>query len=221
MMNRMETYDRARQFRLEPIEFLKKLDFLNWYRFYFIVKEVGNHGSRHVLEVGPGEGAIKRVLEPFVERYETMDVNAKLTPDHHTDVRDRRTNLEHRFDCVIAADILEHIPFADLGRALENLQRYLRQGGIALITIPHRAWFIFVMNWLTYKHHVVRAPDWMRKTYSRLHGRKNWIDSDHQGAIGDGYHASQDVERVMEQAGFKIDEHRKLLYVDFWVLLKT
>ncbi|HEY4523537.1 MAG TPA: methyltransferase domain-containing protein [Candidatus Paceibacterota bacterium] len=217
-----EDYIPLKQFTLTPKDFLNKLDFLNWYRFFFILKELARLEPKYVLEVGPGEGTIKRVFKPFVEKYAVMDVNAKLTPDFSGDVRTRFKEAEAKFDCIIAADILEHIPFTDMALAAENLFSYLIPNSHALITIPHRASNFLYMTPAQVPH-ILRIPTGFLSPgsfYRRFIKRKIWIDPDHQWEIGDGHHTIADVEKVFAAAGFKIEKREALLYVDFWVLKK-
>lgn len=217
----LENYIPQKQFTLTPKDFLKKLDFLNWYRFFFILKELAELEPKSILEIGPGEGTVKRVFEPFTDRYAVMDLNPRLSPDFLGDIRMPLKGAENKFECVIAADILEHIPFDDLPKALQNIQSYLMPSGVALVTIPHRAWFLFWLGWLTYTHHIWRAPQWMRNSTQRVRGRrKNPIDPDHQWEIGDGQHKVADIEKAFKETGFKIEKRQALLYVDFWVLKK-
>lgn len=217
-----KNYDFQKQFGLSQKDYFTKLDFLNWNRFFFIIKETMAANPRSILEIGPGEGTVKNVLAPFVETYETFDLNSNLKPNYFGDIRTVKSELKGRYDCVIAADILEHIPFNDLEKALKNINLYLKEGGVAVITIPHRAWFVFWMTWLWgYRRFVWRFPDWMRTLYQRLRGRRaNPIDPDHKWEIGDGNHSVKDVEEKMKKAGFTIEKYCKLMYVDFWTLEK-
>lgn len=215
-------YDPHAQFKRSREELLANLDFLNWHRYFFILKELVRLAPKRVLEIGPGEGTLKRVYEPFAGEYATMDVNARLTPTFQGDVRNHLKEAEGRFDAVVAADILEHIPFGDVPRALRNINSYLARDGHGLITIPHRAWFVFGLTWLwNYRPFLWRFPEGTRKLYHRLRGRKTLpIDPEHQWEIGDGRHTAKDVERLMREAGFVVESRRALLYVDFWVLRK-
>lgn len=200
-------------------EFLSGLDLLNWFRYAAIIKKLTKLKPKSVLEAGPGEGVIKSIMSRYVERYDTLDVNSKLEPTYLSDVRGRIPKATGKYDVVIAADILEHIPFVDVPTALRNLREYLMPGGVALITIPHRAWFVFWMDWISGQGHTFRFPDWIRTFYHhRLHRRKNPIDTDHSWEIGDGLHKVQDIENIMRDAGFLIKERQELPYVDFWVL---
>lgn len=210
------TYDKTKQFNLEVAEFTKKLDLLNWNRYAFIFKELFEIKPKSVMEIGPGEGTLRKLYSGFAEKYETLDVNKKLSPTYLGDVRDKKQELIARYDCVIAADILEHIPFGDLASAFGNINAYLKPSGTALITIPHRLHYIFIMTSL-FGHTplLLRFP-----TLKRLLRKKVNIDLDHEWEVGDGEHGPRDVEKVMEQAGFKIEKCQKLAYVDFWTLRK-
>lgn len=219
-MDQNTPYNPRRQFELAPEEFFAKLDFLNWYRYLFILKELGRLRPKTVLEIGPGEGTVKRIYEPFIEEYATIDVNERLHPTFRSDVRDRVAAAERRFDAVVAADILEHIPFDDMPKALANIHAYLKHGGHALITIPHRA-SNFLWMTPTQIPHSFRVPTGFLSPgafWRRFIKRKIWIDPDHRWEIGDGHHTAKEVQRLMRDAGFAVDGRRSILYVDFWTL---
>lgn len=215
-------YDKNKQFELSQKDHLQNVDFINWYRFFFIIKEIIAREPKRVLEIGEGSGVIRRVVEPITDEYKTMDMNEDLRPDFVSDVRATVPEAVGQFDCIIAADILEHIPFNDLEKALENIRSYLAPNGTALITIPHRASYFLWMT-PTYVPHVIRIPTGFLSWgafYRRFIKRKIWIDPDHQWEIGDGIHRIKDVEDVIKNTGFVIEKRKKLLYVDFWVLKK-
>lgn len=152
-------YDQIRQFKYTPWEFLAKLDLINWFHYAGIIKELTEIKPKTVLETGPGEGVIKNVMREFVEKYDTIDVNPKLSPTYQSDFRNFIAAARGKYDCVIAADILEHIPFKDLEIALKNLNAYLKPSGKALITIPHRLhYFLFMTSLFGHKPFVLRFP---------------------------------------------------------------
>ncbi len=218
----MTNYDLEKQFRLTPKDFFGKLDFINWYRYFFILKELGRFEPKRVLEIGPGEGTIKRVFEPYAEVYETMDMNPKLNPTYTTDILVRVSAAKEKFDAVVAADILEHIQFEELEKAFTNIRFYLKDDGRALITIPHRASNFLLMT-PTQIPRAFRVPTGFLSPgafYRRFIKRKIWIDPDHQWEIGDGKHKIKDVENIIKKAGFEIEKRQKLVYVDFWTLIK-
>lgn len=211
------------QFRLRQIDYLMRIDFIDWYRYFFLLKEVVNSSAADVLEIGAGSGIIKRCAEPIVKSYTVLDVNPELRPDVLADIRTHRPELIEKFDCVIAADVLEHIPFSSITDGLSNIHSYLRNGGKALITIPHRrSHFLFMTP--TQKPHVLTVPAGFLSPgsfYRRFIKRRIWIDPHHCWEIGDGHVKPHQVESLFMQVGFQIKQFSKLLYVDFWVLKKS
>lgn len=211
------------QFQLTRQQYLNKLDFLNWFRYFHLLKDVLSLQPENILEVGSGDGLLKSCLQPLVKSYRTVDVNVNLQPDAVADLRDRQMELLTSANCIIAADILEHMPFQDLDRAMANMWSYLKENGHALITIPHRrSNFLFMTP--TQVPHVVTVPTGFLSPgsfYRRFIKRKVWIDPDHCWEIGDGTIRGTDVEEVFTKAGFVIEKFQKLLYVDYWVLKKV
>lgn len=216
-------YEFNLQFQDDRDYYLKHLDFLNWYRYYFIIREIIDFKPKQILEIGVGSGLVKNCLQPIVEEYTVMDVNKKLEPDILADVREKKKELEQRFDCVIVADVLEHIPFDDVEMSLCNVYSYLKDGGKALITIPHRRSHFLIMT-PTYKLNVITVPTGFLSPgafYRRFIKRKIWIDPSHLWEIGDGRIKRADVELSYKKVGFSLEKFHKLLYVDFWVLKKN
>jgi len=210
------------QFHYEQSYYLKQLDFLNWYRYFFIIKEVVDFMPNNILEIGTGSGIVKSCLQHLVESYTVLDINPKLRPNILGDLRDYKIELENEFECVIIADVLEHIPFSDVEKSLTNIYSYLKNGGEALITIPHRRSNFLFMTPLC-KPHVITVPTGFLSPgafYRRFIKRKIWIDPDHCWEIGDGRIKKTNVELVFKQVGFSIEKFKKLLYVDFWILKK-
>ena len=201
-------FDFDEQFQRERAEYLQDMDFCDWFRYWFIVREIIGSQSSVVLDVGAGCGIVKNCLQPIVERYVTMDVSSALAPDILADVREFRPELKGSFDYIIIAEVLEHIPFAEVERVCGNLFAYLVPSGKILVTIPHQRYsFLFVIP--TIEPYILTIPR-----------RKTPIDSYHCWEIGDGEIKKGHIESIFKSVGFKIERYEKLLYVDFWTLVK-
>ena len=212
-----------KQFSFDREFYLNQLDFLNWFRYYHLVKDALKLQAESILEIGTGSGIVRNCLKPLVNKYWVLDINAKLEPDVVSDVRDLQPKLKSNFDCVIAADVLEHLPFADLPKVVKNLFEYLKPGGFALITIPHRqSNFLFMSpNQIP---HVITVPSGFLSLgafWRRFIKRKIWIDPYHCWEIGDGHIKIKDVRECFLKNGFKEVRFQKLLYVDYWILVKS
>ena len=106
---------------------------------------VANHldrALRTVLEVGPGEGGLTRILVERRHRVVALDLALGwLTrlPASVSKVAGEVTALpfaDRSFDAMVAAEVIEHIP--DLDRALGEAARVLRPGGRLVVTVPYR-----------------------------------------------------------------------------------
>lgn len=87
-----------------------------------------------VLEVGIGDGVFKNYLQTNTSvRYQNLDQNMELCPDVVGDVR----SIPLGDDCVdvaVAFEVLEHIPFEDVGTALSELVRVARHN--VIVSVP-------------------------------------------------------------------------------------
>lgn len=43
-----------------------------------------------------------------------------------------------KYDFVISSDVMEHLPYKDLGKAFTNMARLLKSGGFLLLTVPYK-----------------------------------------------------------------------------------
>jgi SAM-dependent methyltransferase len=98
-------------------------------------KEVARlvHDGGEVLEIGPGAGYTTFLLRTWGLRVTTMDLDPKLNPDVVGDV----TNpcfVANSFDCVLAAQVLEHIPFEEFETTVKELARITKR--YVIITLP-------------------------------------------------------------------------------------
>lgn len=105
-----------------------------WFRKIFpaILEE---HASGRLLDAGAGEMLYREMLENYCEKYESLDIEGDV--DHLEDLQDM--SLEsNQYDTVFCRNVLEHVE--DPGKALEEVERILKPGGKAIISVPHLAY---------------------------------------------------------------------------------
>jgi SAM-dependent methyltransferase len=88
-----------------------------------------------VLEIGPGSGHTTWLLRQWGYPVTTLDFDLNVKPDLVGDVK-RLPLRDKCVDCVLAAEVLEHIPFEDFGNALEELARVSRHHVIVTLPAP-------------------------------------------------------------------------------------
>ncbi|HVC95007.1 MAG TPA: methyltransferase domain-containing protein [Pirellulales bacterium] len=87
-----------------------------------------------VLEVGAGDrrmGELLRARRAGIE-YRSLDIDPNGDHDYH-DFAD----IEHRFDCVFAFEVVEHVAFDELPGWLRKLSDALEPGGRLLLSTPN------------------------------------------------------------------------------------
>lgn len=105
-----------------------------WLSYYHQLALVRAHKPVSLLEVGPGEGVVTDTLRKDGIRVVTCDIAEDLRPDVVGSV----TSLPFKdgeFDLALAAEILEHIEFSDVPKALSELARVSQRH--VVVSLPH------------------------------------------------------------------------------------
>lgn len=151
--------------------------------------------ARSILELGCSSGALGAALKA---RQRVSILGVEIDPTYAadaTEVLDRvvqtsaesfvagETPREAPFDCLIAADVLEHL--ADPWATLRAAGRWVRPGGLAVVSLPN------VLYWRAMRR-VLREQRWPRDDqgiFDRTHLR--WF-------------AWPDAEQLVAEAGFRV-----------------
>jgi hypothetical protein len=164
-----------------------------------------------VLEIGPGAGHTSWLLRQWGMAVTTLDFDPEVRPDIVGDVT-QIPCAEGSFDCVLAAEVLEHIPFSEFGKALSELKRVSR--GHVVITLP--APFVGASALLNLSGFNPRGlffglPYWIAHVF----------DGEHYWELGKRGYSAWRIRRLIRKHGFRIvSEFRPApsLYCYFFVL---
>ncbi|MEI6863750.1 MAG: methyltransferase domain-containing protein [Candidatus Adlerbacteria bacterium] len=113
-----------------------------WNSYWHQLELVRSAKPASVLEVGVGEGVVARHLQSGGITVTTVDI----AEDLHPDVVGSVTALpfaDASFDLVLAAEILEHIEFSDVSKALSEIARVA--GTHAMISVPRPGWIFSII----------------------------------------------------------------------------
>jgi len=97
-----------------------------------------------VLEIGVGTGLVTSYLRHLGIKVTTLDINPSLKPDIVGSVLELDTLVPQRFDLVLCARVLHHLPFDQFPTAIKNIATVASQN--AIITLPmedFRLYFMF------------------------------------------------------------------------------
>lgn len=115
-----------------------------WISYFHQMALVRAVHPKNILEVGVGEGVVARELRANGFDITTVDIAEDLHPDVVGSVM-TLPFPDNAYDCVLAAEVLEHIRFEDSEKALSEIARVTRKH--AVISIPHPGWvFSFVFK---------------------------------------------------------------------------
>jgi ubiquinone/menaquinone biosynthesis C-methylase UbiE len=125
----------------EKIMGAKYDDLGRWNSYWYQIQEVLWTKPRRVLEIGPGHGVVawylKRVKNLDVR---TADINPLLQPDVVCSVLELSQHFKRdEFDTVLAAEVLEHLPFNFFEKALKEI-KYVTKKAVVL-TLPFSSSF--------------------------------------------------------------------------------
>lgn len=104
-----------------------------WSSYWIQIEAALNSPEGKIMEVGIGSGVVADYLRKVGNRdVTTVDIDPELKPDVVADI----ANLpfeETSFSCVMACEVLEHMPFEQSVLALKELRRV---GETAIISVP-------------------------------------------------------------------------------------
>jgi SAM-dependent methyltransferase len=105
-----------------------------WISYWHQINEVLSLNPRNVLEVGAGNKTVANYLKNKNIEVTTMDIDGGIGPDVVASVL-KMPFADNSFDVVLCAEVLEHLPFENLAKGLEELKRVTRKN--VVLSLPH------------------------------------------------------------------------------------
>ncbi len=180
-------------------------------RAQLIFEEIVRRKPKRILDAGCGRGFYVNALSrfKFPEVIGGLDINQKylkIAKKHAYDkrVKIKQGNLyslpypDNYFNFIIASEILEHL--SDDKRALSELKRVLKKGGVLIITVPHYHFPLLwdPLNWLSmrlFKGHVNKNIWWLAGI---------WADHDR-------LYTQKEIEKTILETGLTIEKSEKVI----------
>jgi len=136
-MNREVSIDKSHYF--DP-NYLKKERLFSYTEQIEIVKKYIKPGDT-ILEVGIGNGFVYNFLKDYLGfQISSVDINPELNADITDNIINPSSVSENSFDLVTCFEVLEHMPFEDSIKAINNICQIARKH--VLISIPDMRHFI-------------------------------------------------------------------------------
>jgi len=117
--------------------YYKNYDSLMRFLLYFYQIDLTRRlGPEKILEIGVGNKTVSNYFRQHGFCVTTCDHDKDLEPDYVADIRELPFGNDS-YDVVLACEILEHLPWDDVDKALSELQRVTRR--YVIVSIPYCA----------------------------------------------------------------------------------
>ncbi|PIR82456.1 methyltransferase type 11 [Candidatus Kaiserbacteria bacterium CG10_big_fil_rev_8_21_14_0_10_59_10] len=174
--------------------YVKKERWANFWRQIHLVVE---SDAKSTLEVGIGSGIVADALRKMGLQVQTLDIDPALQPDIVGSV----TAIplpDKAVDTALAAEVLEHLPWEEVPRALAELRRIARRH--VVVTLPYAGSIIAF---------TVKIPltPWMSVMVKMPHfWKKHVFDGQHYWELGKRDRSLSQFHVLLKDAGFTVRE---------------
>lgn len=134
----MHTHANRGETQVDQSHYVNSYDTLErWSSYWYQLDAIRRANPKNMLEIGVGTGLTSWYARNRLGiNVTTCDFDPELNPDVIADVRNLKESfLENQFDTVVAFQVLEHLPFNEFDRCLQQL-KYVAKKSI-IISLPH------------------------------------------------------------------------------------
>ncbi|MBI4134790.1 MAG: class I SAM-dependent methyltransferase [Candidatus Sungbacteria bacterium] len=174
-----------------------------WANYWHQINAVLASKTDNILEIGVGNRLVYDTLKRLDLQVTSVDIDLELRPD----VTGSVLNLPFKdnvFDFLLCAEVLEHLPWGDLPKALYEIRRVTQR--FALITLPHSGYvfsFSLKIPLLKSASICLKIPHFWRR---------HVFNGEHYWELGKKSYSVVRVIREFQRAGFLVV--KRSLYAD-------
>jgi len=162
-----------------------------WYQIHLVLKLK----PKELLEIGIGSAIVSNYLRDRGVKITTLDIDPNLKPDVVASVLNIPFE-NNSFELVLAAEVLEHLPFKDFIPALEEIKRVTKK--YAIISLPDKR---HVLIYLGLKLPFIEQKNIFIKSPSL---KKHVFNGQHYWEIGKLRYSLKRIRNDIKKSGFKI-----------------
>ncbi len=121
-------------------EYLKRERLYSYVEQIELIKKF-TESTDTIIEIGKGNGFLYQFLREYLGyKVDCVDINPDLKPDIIDDIVAPQNLLENSSDVVTCYEVVEHMPFEDSVRSIQNLCKIARK--YCLVSVPDMRYFI-------------------------------------------------------------------------------
>lgn len=119
-------------------------DLQRFLNYYYQIDLVKKYKPANVLEIGVGNHTVSNYLKNMGFKVDTCDFDQLLAPDFVADIRDLPFK-DKSYDLLMACEVLEHIPWQEVDKALFQIKRVTKR--YAIVSVPYSSLsFEFILS---------------------------------------------------------------------------
>lgn len=168
-----------------------------WVSYWYQIRKVLQFNPKSVLEIGPGSKTVTDMLRKAGIGVTTADVAPDLVPDIIASVT-KLPMPDDSFDLVLAAEVLEHLPFVEFPLALTEIHRVSKR--YAVISLPH-AGYVFSLE---FKIPLLRKVELIYKL--PFFWKTHVFNGEHYWELGKRGYPVRKIKQIIITNGLKILE---------------
>ena len=188
-----------------------------FHSYYYQIKFITELNPESILEIGVGNKTLINYLRQHGLNIKSCDLDKDLNPDFVGDVRDLPFK-DNEFDVVCAFQIIEHIPWEDVPKALSELKRVAKKN--VIISIPFTAVTIEAMIKSSIFMHLFRRWTFGFLINLEFITRKWKYDGVHYWEMGKKNYPRKKVRNLLRQYFTIIKEKKVEFSYQYFFVLK-
>jgi len=106
-----------------------------WMSYWYQINKIMKLRPKNVLEIGIGNKLVSDYLKKRGINVTTVDINRDLEPDFVCSVTELSSTLKSKYDIILCAQVLEHLPFSEFEVSLKEIAKICER--YAVITLPY------------------------------------------------------------------------------------
>jgi len=178
---------------------------VRWMNFWHQIDEICGLEPQEVLEVGKGNGLVSDHLKKMGYPVKTLDIDPEVCPDVVGSIH-KLPFVDNEFDLILAAEVLEHLPFENVPQAVSELKRVSRR--FVIITLPYAgSRFLFRLK-------IPKIPELIVFLPIPYFWKKHKKTSEHFWEMGKRGFSRGKIRRLFAKCGFKVLKE-KIFHDDF------
>lgn len=183
--------------------------------YWHQAKEIIDLKPDHVLEIGIGNGFVSQYLKNRKINIMTLDIDKRLKPDFSGSILDIPFSDES-FDIVASYEVLEHLPYDDVKKALSEIYRVSKKH--AILSLPDCTLYYKIcicIPKIGMVNKLIPLP--------RLKAPQHVFDGEHHWEIGKAGYPLNKILNEIQKTGFNIESTYRLFenpYHRYFILKK-